>query len=193
MRSVALILVSIAASGGSALGQVEPRARVASVDSRSEAPEEIIVRGRRLAELKTEMQTLQKRAYDRFNEINIDDDFDVRCRDEGRTGTRGREWACRAEFENRISSGASKAYLSGLVLGCAGDAGVTQECMFSDDAQDAISRAQGVETSILSRREQLQQKILELARQDDALAQAIVAWYDASRQYETARNKRRDE
>jgi hypothetical protein len=192
MRSVALILVSIAASGGSALGQVEPAARVAAADSRAEPPEEIIVRGRRLAELKIEMQTAQKYAYDIFNELNLDDDFDVYCRDQGRTGTRAKEWACRAQFEDRISTGASRAYLSGLVLGCAGDAGVTQECMFSDDAQDAISRAQGVETSILSRREQLHQKILELARQDNALAQAIVAWYDASQKYETAR-KRRDE
>ena len=192
MRSVALILVSIAASSGVALGQVEPAARVAAAESRPDPPEEIIVRGRRLAELKIEMQTLQKRAYEIFNELNIDDDFDVHCRDEGRTGTRSKEWACRAQFEDRISSGASKAYLSGLVLGCSGDAGVTQECMFSDDAQDAISRAQGVETSILSRREQLQQKILELARQDNALAQAIVAWYDASRQYETARQRRSD-
>jgi hypothetical protein len=194
MRVVALILVSIAALGGAvALAQSESTRRERASDSTpQEAPEEVIVRGRRLAELKLEMEVARERAYGLFNDLNDDDDFDVYCRDEGRTGTRSKQRVCRAQFEDRISASASKGYLSGLMLSCPGGQGVTQDCVFSDDAQDGISRAQGVENSALSRRDELNQKILHLARNDNAFAQAIVAWYDANRKYDEAR-KRRDE
>lgn len=46
------------------------------------------MRGRRLSELRGDVQIARARAYGIFNEINSSDDFDVYCHDESRSGTR---------------------------------------------------------------------------------------------------------
>jgi hypothetical protein len=69
------------------------------------------VRGRRLSELSVDLQIARERAYDLFNDLNSNDDFDVYCHAEGRTGTRLTETVCRAQFENRISARAASEYL----------------------------------------------------------------------------------
>lgn len=64
--------------------------------------------------------------------------------------------------------------------------------MFSNRASDAKSAAQAVEGQELSRRDQMKEEILRLAREDERFAQAILDWYEASEQYEVARKRRGD-
>ncbi len=194
MRIVTLVLFSIAVwGGGAALAQSESAtAERTDVTSPQEKPEEVIVRGRRLTELRVEVELARERAYDIFNEINTDDDFDVRCRKESRPGTNVPTKTCRAQFENRISRAAAQEYLSTLLFTCPGGNGLTQDCMFSNYGQNAISRAQGVESEAPIKRDQMNDEILRLANQDERFAQAIIDWYEANQQYEAARKRRDD-
>jgi hypothetical protein len=157
-----------------------------------ERPDEVIVRGRRLTDLRFEVRRARERAYVIFNEINSNDEFDVYCREEGRTGTRATQRICRAQFENRISADAAKEYMATLSWACDRGAESTQGCMFSGQASGAISAAQGVEGQALSKRQQMEDEILRLANQDERFAQAILDWYEANQQYEAARKDRGD-
>jgi hypothetical protein len=193
MRSFrALILLSLVVSGGeAALAQGDSAARARpDIAAPQETPEEVIVRGRRLADFRVEVELARERAYDIFNEINGDDDFDVHCVLEERTGTRMRGQVCRAQFEGRISSRAAKEYMSALKWVC--PLGVTQDCIFSEASSGAISRAQGVEGEALNKRKELNQKIVRLANEDPRFGQAILDFYDASLRYEEERERPRE-
>jgi hypothetical protein len=196
MRIAALCLVLMAASGSSAaLAQSAP----AAVDASNS--EEIIVRGRRLTDLRFEVEQAQERAYAIFNEINSDDDFDVYCREERRYHSRATQRTCRPQFENRISAEAAWAYMAELSWTCQPipDAltGVptlnTQACMFSGPGVGAKATAQGVEGQLPGKRDQMSEEIVRLANQDDRFAQAILEWYEKTEQYETARKRRRED
>ena len=192
--SITLIVLSIAVAGsGQALAQSEPATgERRDATTRQEAPEEVVVRGRRIGELRAEIEVARQRAYGIFNEINSNDEFDVRCRKDSRAGTNVPQQVCRAQFEDQISSAAGQEYLSGLFRACRGAGGVTQDCMFSNDASAAISAAQGVEGQAPGKRDQMKDEILRLANRDERFAQAILDWYEANQQYEAARKRRED-
>jgi hypothetical protein len=192
MRIVAAFLFSLAASGANiVVAQSEPGQRTGPPVPQQN-PEEVIVRGRRLGELRFEIEQARIRAYDMFNEINSDDDFDVRCQDKSRSGTRMPQQVCRARFEDRISSRAGQEYIATLRWRCPDPEGLTQDCVFSDYSSSAISAAQGVEGEAPGKRQQLRQEITRLANENDEFAQAILDWYEATRQYEAARKRRGD-
>lgn len=192
MRVTALILFSIAVSGaGVAVAQSERAARNgAETSPRPETPDEVIVRGQRLGELRLEIQAARERAYDIFNEINSTNDFDVHCRDETRTFSHATQRVCRAQFENRISTDAGRQYLSSLIMRCPGDAGITQGCVFSAIGQTAADQGRALGGQIPGRRAQMNQEILRLANENPQFAQAILDYYKASQEYEAARKSR---
>ena len=191
MRIVVMVLCSIMMSGGGvALAQGESTTRVDAVPPQ-EDPEEVIVRGRRIGELRFEVEAARERAYDVFNEINTNDEFDVSCREQSRSGTRVPQQVCRARFEHDVSADAAREYMAALAWRCPTEL-TTQDCMFSDYSSGAISAAQGEESRALSKREEMEEEILRLANQDDRFAQAILDFYEASQQYEAARKRRDD-
>ena len=190
MRIVALILFSIAVSGPDIAGaQNEP---AAGGDERSQEPEEIVVRGKRLVAFRVEVELARERAYDIFNEINSDDDFDIQCTAEQRTGTRLGRQVCAARFEGRISSRAGKDYLSALRAVCNQDpGGLTQDCMFSGASSYGIAAAQAAESEAPIKRDRLNEEIHRLARENLEFGQAILDFYDASLKYEEERSRGR--
>jgi hypothetical protein len=189
MRIVAAFLFSLAVSGANiVVAQSEPGQRTGPPVPQQN-PEEVIVRGRRLGELRFEIEQARIRAYDIFNEINSDDDFDVHCQDKSRSGTRMPQQVCRARFEDRISSRAGQEYIATLRWRC--PEGLTQDCIFSDYSSSAISAAQGVEGEALGKRQQLTREITRLANENDEFAQAILDWYAANELYEVERQRRR--
>jgi len=192
MRSfVALIGLSMNAIGGPALAQTEPPARERSAAARQEQTEEVVVRGRRIGELRAEVEDARERAYELFNDINSNDEFDVYCHNESRSGTNVPQVVCRAQFENRVSAAAAREYLSGLFSACHGGS-VTQDCMFSNAGAGGINRAQGVEGQLPGKREQMADEIFRVARENDEFAQAILDWYEANQQYDAARKRRKE-
>jgi hypothetical protein len=193
MRIVAAFLFSIAASGANVVLAQSGSSAGQRTDAPmpQENPEEVIVRGRRLGELRFEIEQARIRAYDIFNEINSDDDFDVYCQDRSRSGTRMPQQVCRARFEDRISSGAGQEYIATLRWRCPDPEGLTQDCIFSDYSSSAISAAQGVEGEAPGKRQRLKQEITRLANENDEFAQAILDWYEANQLYEAERQRRR--
>lgn len=195
MRIAALFVVSMTASSGSAVLAQSAPAVGATPDT-----EEVIVRGRRLTDLRFEVEQAQERAYVIFNQINSDDDFDVHCRDERRHHSRAKVRLCRAQFEHRISAEAAREYMASLSWTCQPEAdanGVlalnTQACMFSNRGQSAAAAAQAVESQLPTKHEQMNAEIVRLANEDDRFAQAILDWYDTTQQYEAARQRRRED
>ena len=196
MRVLALVLLSISVSGGGLRrAQSEAAAREsAEGPARQEAPEEVVVRGRRIGELRAEIEAARQRAYDIFNEINTNDEFDVRCRKESRAGTNVPAQTCRARFEYDISADAAREYMRALSWNCpVGPSGQldTQACMFSEIGQSAADSARAIENQLPGKRDQMNAEILRLANEDDRFAQAILDFYDASQQYDAARKKQR--
>lgn|GEM_PF-998052 len=65
--------------------------------------EEVVVEATRakLNELRLEMVRLEDRFYERYNELNGNDDFDVHCRREARVGTRLERRYCVAVYERK--------------------------------------------------------------------------------------------
>jgi hypothetical protein len=62
--------------------------------------EEVTVQGERvrIEELRRQIVELEDRFYDRYNELNTNDDFDIHCIEEARTGTRFIKRSCRAVY-----------------------------------------------------------------------------------------------
>ena len=192
MRPAASLVACIAMECAVALAQNAPATpeRAASAPRQEEAPDEVIVRGRRIGELRVEVEQARIRAYEIFNDLNSDDDFDVSCHEDSRSGTRMPRRVCRARFEDRISSRAGQEYISALKWVCPD--GLTQGCIFSDASSYGISAAQGVEGEAPIRRKQLTEEVMRLANENDRFAQAILDWYEANQQLEAARKRRRD-
>ena len=193
MRScVALIVLSIAALGGAALAQ-NPPASQRETAAAQEVQDEVIVRGRRLGELRDGIDKAREQAYAIFNEINSDDDFDVRCRDEVKYHSHAKHRVCRPKFEDRIQAAAAREYLSSLFWNCPGGGGVTQGCIFSNVGQSAIAAAGSVEGQLPYKQDQIADEILRLANENEQFAQAILDWFEAQQQYEAARKRRNDD
>jgi hypothetical protein len=170
-----------------------PAATGGSDARRTEAPEEIIVRGKRLAAFRVEVELARERAYAVFNEINSTDDFDVTCKSEMRTGTRVSRQVCGARFEGRISRRAAQEYLATVKALCAGPFGLTQDCLFDPGlASRGIAAARGAENEAPIRRDQLVEEINRLAREDLRFGQAILDFYDASMRYDEERKRPRE-
>ncbi len=190
MRSVLLMLGSIVAFNAGAI-QVQ-RAADPGADTgarRAEAPDEVIVRGKRLGELRLQVTAARERAYAIFNEINSNDGFDVRCREVRRYFSHATRRVCRAQFEDRISAAAGAEYLGMLFMSCPGE-GITQDCMFSGYGQTAANAARRVEGQLPNKRDEMNDEIVRLANENDEFAQAILDFYEASRQYDEARGRR---
>jgi hypothetical protein len=164
-----------------------------AVQSRAETPEEIVVRGKRLAAFRLEVQLARERAYAVFNEINSTDDFDIACKSEMRTGTRVNRMVCAARFEGRISRRAAQDYLAALRWICNGPGGLTQDCVFNPQtAGYGIAAARGAASEAPIQRDRLNEEIHRLARTDLRFGQAILDFYDASLKYEEERKRPRE-
>ncbi len=159
-------------------------------DAGGEQLEEVIVRGRRLADFRAELQAARVRVYDLFNNLNTDDAFDVHCQVEGSTGTRMRQHICRPQFKDDISADAATAWVFGIKDAC--PQGLTQECIFGN----AGAASQGKSTALAEEgREPLMQKrfALEMARvvaENPQMQQALLDYEAVERAYEEARGGR---
>lgn len=189
MRIAMLILFSVATTSGvgSAVAQEAPPVR--EQVSPSEAPEEVIVRGRRLSELRYEVQAAREHAYDLFNALNSNDEFDVYCHNERKYHSRATRRVCRARFESDASSAAVTDYFSALRLAC----GATVDCMFSERAAGAISASQAALGWAGPKRDAMTQEIWRLASEHEEFAQAIIDFYEMNQRYEAATSRRRDD
>ena len=81
--SVKLLVLLTAVGAASMQAQsAADRPSAAEASAASEQTEEIVVRGRRLSELRYELQAAREHAYGVFNALNSNDEFDIHCRDQ---------------------------------------------------------------------------------------------------------------
>lgn len=94
---------------GGAAGAASP-----SPASQAEDPAEIVVRGARLRDLKAAITKAEDRFYEKYNELNEEDDFDIECRVQPPLGTRipGRSCLTRLQLEAKADFG--REYLQNL-------------------------------------------------------------------------------
>lgn len=195
--SILLVLLAAMPFGSVALAQGGAASSSQAEDAQRESPEEVIVRGRRLSELRYEMQAAREHAYGVFNELNNNDEFDILCHDERKYHSRTKRRVCRARFETDISAAAAREYMSALFFACRPDA--TGEfnltnCMFSDASANAISSAQAVEGQAPPKRDALTEEIWRVANEHPEFAEAILNYFELSQQYDAATTRgRRDD
>jgi hypothetical protein len=183
-------LFSIAVAAGGIAAAQNQRAAPGSAEAPApqQSSDEVIVRGKRLGELRLDLQVAREHAFDIFNEINSNDDFDVHCGDETRVFSHAKKRVCRARFENRIAAQAARDYLAGLDMACP-----EARCIFGPASEKGIVRAQKAENPLQSKQQQLKQEIVRLANQDARFAQAILDYYAISRELETVGKRRVDD
>jgi hypothetical protein len=182
---VAYLAVLIASSP--AVSWAQPAASAVA----DEDPEEVIVRGRRLADFRAELEAAQLRVYDLFNDLNSDDAFDVRCQLEDATGTRLQQQVCRPQFVDAIASDAAAAWVNGFKDRCHG--GLTQECIFDNPgaASQAKSAALGEEGREANMQERFAAEMARVVRDHPEMQQALLDYEAVERAYDEARDGRR--
>jgi hypothetical protein len=156
-----------------------------------EEPEEVIVRGRRLADFRAELEAAQLRVYSLFNDLNSDDAFDVRCQTEDSTGTRLRQQNCRPQFVDDISTDAGKAWVNGLEDRCPG--GMTQDCIFGNPgaASQARSAALAEEGHQPTMQKRFADEMARVVRDHPEMQQALLDYEAVERAYKAARDGQR--
>ena len=122
----------------------------------SSADEEVIVRGRSRGMLRIQIELAEQALYDRFNEINSNDDFDISCREEVFTGSRIPHRICRANFWRKAEARAGRETTRAM-----------QGSGFTIDAKQFQSEA-------LYKSDLLADEMRRLAKEDKQLGQAAL-------------------
>lgn len=159
-------LASLIQPGHGLLAQDSEGERQDSTAENREDIEEIVVTApRTLNSMRTEIVAAQDRALAIFNEINLDNDYDVACRRETPLGSHIPQRVCRPRFVDRLESEASQDFLSGdLYFDPSG------EIMYHNDI--------------------LKQKLASLAVEHPGLYQALQEYYLLQTEYESEREER---
>jgi hypothetical protein len=97
------------------MGPPKPASRASAPAVSSEPLPEVEIRGTRarLREMRDEMVRLEDLFYQRYNQLNTDDQYDVHCYMEQPTGTLLRYRVCRPQFAETATSEEAKAFLGG--------------------------------------------------------------------------------
>jgi len=74
--------------------------------------EDVIVPGSKPENLRVEIERLEADVYERFNDLNSDDDFDIHCFKQAPTGSNIPVRTCAPNFVTRAESGAAKKLLA---------------------------------------------------------------------------------
>lgn len=150
----------------SALCMYQPAVAEEDAQASEEAIEEIVVRGQKsLVHLRFEAYKAEDNFYSLFNQLNDDDDFDVRCYMEAPTGSRIRKRICRTKFEEDVAAQQGREL---LLLG------------------DPVA----IEGVIARKKELLLEKMAKMAAENEKLREALVEYYDSKYIFETERDRR---
>ncbi len=111
MRARQFTLLCVLVSGG-----LLSVASAATRERRNDVPlDEVLVQGRRinLDDLRKQVISLEDKFYERYNNINENDDFDIHCIMEAKTGTRFVKRSCRPLYqEEALRAEGKDAFIS---------------------------------------------------------------------------------
>ncbi len=128
--------------------------------------EEVIVTApRTLRSMRAEIDAVQDRAFALFNELNVDNDYDIVCRRETPTGSHIPQRACRPRYMDRLEAEATQDFLAGNA--------------YFDPGAD-----------ILYHEDILRQKIARLIEENPDFYHALADFYRVRTAYEEERQER---
>jgi hypothetical protein len=119
--------------------------------------EELIVRGRTIQQLRLEIEKLEDAVYERFNELNSNDDFDIFCYEQAQTGSNVPQRTCIPKFALRADERAARTVLCTMQTACKG---------FGGNAQIHYARME-------QKGEELTAEMARVAREDEQLMQEL--------------------
>ena len=146
----------------------EPQAQATGSveDDRYDDLEEVVVTApRTLSAMRAEIDAVQNRAFALFNELNVDNDYDIVCRRETPTGSHIPVRVCRPRYADRLEAEATQDFL-------AGDG-------FFDPGGD-----------IMYHEDILKQKLALMAREHPEFHSALEEFYRLQSAYEDERRER---
>ena len=85
----------------------------ASTSQAADAVDEVIVPGGRPENLRVEIERLERVVYERWNELNSKDEFDIHCLDSEPTGSNITQTRCAPDFAIQAESRAAKSMIDG--------------------------------------------------------------------------------
>lgn len=187
-RRIAAVIFSILVLGiGRAAAQSAAAPQAEGPDGRVQpheaitADEEVTVIGKRsLRDLRLEVQAARERVYDLFNSLNIDDEFDIHCKDAPRTGTRIPQRICRPQYTDNATHFAGREFLLALFFDCGG--GLCEQGLATGNA-----RAQAALSEVPGKDHELAVEVQRLARENPEFRRAILSYDAAERRYDDAR------
>lgn len=114
-RLVLLLCLSLGAGLGAAstARSAEP---AAALHGMAPLPEEIVVTGRDIEDLRAALSEAEDLMYAIFNALNDDDLYDIHCRREAPLGTRLKSKVCRPRYQLDAEAGEGQHFLQGGVL-----------------------------------------------------------------------------
>jgi hypothetical protein len=148
--------------------------QLAASGDNGQADEEVIVRGQARGRIRLEIQRAEDAVYDRFNEINSNDLYDIHCYERTVIDTHIKRRICQSNAWRRYDAAMGEATVRGLQSGVAGGNG-------------EFAQAQGLVASQLATERLIRKEMASLARSDPKLAAAMVRLGQAYRADELVR------
>jgi hypothetical protein len=132
---------------------------------------EVVVSGARLDAMRAQIVRLEDQFYDRYNALNRNDDYDIHCISQARTGTRFVTRTCRPAFETTA---------------------VQEEASARSTTMGGVSRGATVTpaaSKIEIRRNEFRENMKNMTAGDPELARLLRERGDLTAEYESARRK----
>ena len=144
----------------------QSRAGASREDNANRNLEEIIVTApRSLSSLRAEIDQVQDRAFALFNELNIDNDYDIVCRRETPLGSHIPQRVCRSRYVDRLEAEAGQEFFFGGEF-----IDPTADIMYHEDI--------------------MKQKLASLAQEHPDFHKALEEFYQLKTAYEEERRER---
>ena len=134
--------------------------------------EEVEVIGKKLHQLQRELVQAQDRFYALYNELNTNDDFDIHCLMEARTGALIRKRECRLEFLMEASAQEAQDFYLSITGSAMGSAAISPQMQW------------------LQRQDEYRRNIRAVLEAHPQLIELAADWMQRQRQYDKARKER---
>lgn len=166
-----------------------PALAAAAASGQEESLDQVVVEGGRvkLSAMLKELAEIEDTFFERYNDLNTNDDFDVYCAMETRAGTLIRRRSCRAVYMSNAleSEGMEYAlFLRNNTSPTAGPPGTvpTPPPVRGNPPPPSLLAIEG-------RRKEYQQNLIEVVRRNPELAELLQDHNDLLKQYEALRRK----
>lgn len=154
----------------------------------TEAPlDEVVVEGTRgkLKQMIEQMVQLEDRFYERYNELNTNDDFDMYCAQEARIGTNVKRRYCHPVYETRAMETEGREYAQMMQFNTGPPAGP----MLPPGAVAAAGPPPPAIVTIEARREEYKDNLRKVASENPELVRLLRERYELAQRYEATRRK----